>query len=205
MENYKPNSFKYREEQKQKEQDHERVQQQKVVSGTVKTHKKSGVQKFAESFIAEDAHRVKDYVTTDILIPSLKKLALDVIKNTADIIFNGYSNSNRSNLPGSKVSYGSYFRPEERNGFRQSAPRVTFDYDNIVLENRGDAEMVLTQLDEIISRFGCARVADLYDMVGMSCKYTDNNYGWYDLRTASILRVQDGFLLKLPRPTDIRR
>lgn len=203
MENYKPNSFKYREEQKQK--DTERVQQQKVVSGAVRTQKKTGLQKIADSFIAEDAGRVGEYVTTDILIPSLKKLALDLIKNTADILFNGYSGSSRSNIPASKVSYGSYFRPEERNGLRPHTTRTTYSYDNIVLEERGDAEMVLMQLDEIISKYGCARVLDLYELVGMTGSYTDQNYGWYDLRTASVLRVQGGYLLKLPRATDIRR
>lgn len=201
MENYKPNSFRSREEQKEKE----RIQQQKVVSGTVKTQKKSGLQKIADSFIAEDAGRVGEYVTTDILIPSLKKLALDLIKNTADILFNGYSGSSRSNIPASKVSYGSYFRPDERAGFRQHTTRTTYSYDNIILENRGDAEMVLAQMDEIISKYGCARVLDLYELVGMTGSYTDQNYGWYDLRTASVLRVQDGYLLKLPRATDIRR
>ena len=42
-------------------------------------------------------------------------------------------------------------------------------------------------------------VADLYDLVGISGNYTDNKYGWTNLRNSDVQRVRDGYLLKLPK------
>jgi hypothetical protein len=42
-------------------------------------------------------------------------------------------------------------------------------------------------------------VADLYDLVGVTGNYTDNKYGWTDIRSASVIRVRDGYMLKLPK------
>ena len=43
------------------------------------------------------------------------------------------------------------------------------------------------------------KIADLYDLVGMDSNYTDNRYGWTNLRSAQVVRVRDGYLLKLPK------
>ena len=63
--NYKPNSHKYKEEQKAAN-DEKRAE--KVVQGKVKVKKKGEVRKFADVFVAEDAHNVKDYLRTRSLI-----------------------------------------------------------------------------------------------------------------------------------------
>jgi len=43
-------------------------------------------------------------------------------------------------------------------------------------------------------------VADLYELVGIQGSYTDNKYGWTkNIRNASVVRVRDGYLLKLPK------
>lgn len=42
-------------------------------------------------------------------------------------------------------------------------------------------------------------VADLYDLVGINGNYTDNKYGWFNIRTASVVRVRDGYMIKLPK------
>ena len=73
------------------------------------------------------------------------------------------------------------------------------DYDEIVLENRSEAEDVITALEDIIDQFGEAKVSDLYDLVGMTAPYTANRYGWTSVRTASAIRVRDGYVLKMPR------
>ena len=74
----------------------------------------------------------------------------------------------------------------------------------VILETRAEAEDVIARLDELVDLYGMASVADLYDLVGISGQYTDNKYGWTDVRNASHVRVRDGYLLKLPkaRPLD---
>ena len=73
---------------------------------------------------------------------------------------------------------------------------ITID---IIIENRGDAEEVLVRMDELIATYGLVSVADFYDLVGVSGNYTDNKYGWTDIRGATTVRVGDGYMIKLPR------
>ena len=56
---YTPNSHKYKAEQKQTA---EEKKIEKVVSGTVKTKKKSEIKKLTDVFVSEDASNVKSYI-----------------------------------------------------------------------------------------------------------------------------------------------
>ena len=66
-------------------------------------------------------------------------------------------------------------------------------------DTRGEAEEVLSRLDELIEMYGLVRVADLYDLVGITGDYTDNKYGWKNIRNARVERTRDGYAIKLPR------
>ena len=56
---------------------------------------------------------------------------------------------------------------------------------------------------DLCETYGQVTVADLYDLVGISGSFTDNNYGWTDMREASVRRVRDGYILSLPRPRQL--
>lgn len=75
---------------------------------------------------------------------------------------------------------------------------------DIVLASRSDAEEVLTQLRALLNDYGFVTVSDLYDLVGITSKITDNKYGWTDLKTAVIKGVRTGYLLDLPIPQEIK-
>ena len=47
-------------------------------------------------------------------------------------------------------------------------------------------------------------VMDLYDLVGITGQYTDNKYGWTNLRNAEPVRTRDGYMLKLPRAIPLK-
>lgn len=196
MENYKPNSYKSREAQKDALAEKPKVE--KIVTGGVKTKKKSELSKVKDVFIAEDIDTIKNYIIMDVLVPAFKKAVSDIVRNGIDMLLYGEVGSEKRSSTASKVSYRSYY---ERNNDRSSGSRVkpTYGYDDIVLESRGEAEEVLDKLEELIETFKIASVADLYDLVGVSCDYTANNYGWTNLRSASVVRVRDGYLLKLPK------
>jgi hypothetical protein len=78
--------------------------------------------------------------------------------------------------------------------------RARHDFDEIVLETRGEADEVIDQLYEIVSRYDSATVADLYELVGLASTHTDNKWGWTDLRGAGVTRVRSGYLLDIPEP-----
>lgn len=178
----------------------------KVVTGSVKTQKKGGLQKLSDVFISEDVSNVKSYILMDVLVPAMKKAISDIVTNGIEMILYGESGSKRSSSSGSKVSYRSYYESRDRDP-RDSAsyrPAGGFDYDNIVFNNRGDAERVLTAMQDIIDLYGVVSVGDLYDLADVSTtNYMANKYGWSDIRIANTVRVRDGYILKLPKPLPI--
>ena len=204
--NYKPNSNKYKEEQKRVAE--EKPKAVKVVNGPVSVRKKTGIQKFADSFVNDDMPKIKNYIVSDVLIPSIKKAISDIVRNGIDMVLYGESGRNRdSKTPGSRVSYRSYYdNPVGNNRDRDTSrsSRSVFDYDDIEFLNRGDAEITLAQMEDIIDKYGFVKVADYYDLAGVSItNHCANNYGWTDLRTANISRVRDRYIINLPKALPI--
>ena len=197
MTEYKANSHRLKEEQKSKEVVKKDIQP----VAKAKTKKKSEVKKFADVFIAEDITSVKDYIVNDVLIPAAKKAISDIITNGIDMILYGEAKGrDRRRDGGSRVSYTKYYeRDRDRDYDRSRTRRSVYDYDDIILDTRGEAEDVLNRMDDLIDAYGMVSVADLYDLVGISGNYTDNKYGWTNLRNAEVRRTRDGYLLKLPK------
>lgn len=203
MEDYKPNSHKSREVQKDKPVE-ERKKVDKVVTGIVKTKKKSEIKKFTDVFISEDIGNVKTYLLTDVLVPAIKKLVIDTVTDGINMILNGGTGRGHKSTNASYVSYRQYSdtRDSNRHG-NESRGRSGYNYDDIILESRGEAEDVLSRMDELIDMYGTVSVADMYDLVGKTCNYTDNKYGWTNIRNAEPIRVRDGYMLKLPKALPI--
>ena len=200
---YKPASHKYRAEQKAAQ---EKKKVEKVVKGTVKTKKKSDIHKLTDIFISEDVKNVKSYVLMDVLVPAIKKAISDIVRDGIDMIL--YGESGKSSKRSTNAGYVSYRDYSSRGGgdrFSDNRVSTGYNYDDIVFETKGDAEDVLTGLDDLIATYTVASVADLYDLIGKSCNYTDNKYGWTNLRNAEVIRVRDGWKIKLPRAMALDR
>lgn len=202
---YNPNSNKFITKDKPTEEENlGKKKVDKVVSGSVKTKKKSSLSKFADTFIEEDKDTVVGYLLSEVLIPSFKKMVSDTIKTGIDKMLYGDAEVSRSNSPASKISYSKYYNDKSSYSRSNStAPvsnrRDTYEYNNIVLETRGDAEAVLMGMDDIIAKYEIVSVADLYDLVGIAGSYTDYKYGWTDIRSARIERVRDGYVIRMPK------
>ena len=199
MEEYKSNSHKSKDGQTEKPP---AKKVEKVVTGEVKSRKKSGIQKFAEALISEDAGNVRSYILTEALIPGAKKLISDIVKSGVDMILYGEAQHNNRNSNASKVSYRNYYddgRNDRRAQGNSNRTRNGYSYDDIILSSRGEAEEVLSQMDDLIDEYGTVSVGDLYDLVGITGNYTDNKYGWKNIRNAEAVRIRDGYLLKLPK------
>lgn len=173
---------------------------EKVVTGPVKVRKKSEAKKLADIFISEDAGNVKNFIFMDVLIPAIKKAISDIVTNGIDMILYGETGRRtRRNSDGSRSSYRDYSSgPSTRRDYR--AVSMPYDYDEIVLPDRGKAQEVLDTLEEIIAKYDVARVADFYELVGITPRHTDNKNGWSDISMAKVMAVREGYLIKLPRP-----
>lgn len=199
---YTPNSHRSKETQKPVPAE---KKIQKVVSGQVKTKKKSEFNKLADIFLPEDVSDVKSYILMDVLIPAAKKLIDDVVTGGIHMWLYGSSGRGKSNSS-SGVSYVSYRNYSDSGSSRPRASesRNRYSCDDIVLESRGDAELVISQMDELMELYGQVSVADLYDLVGKTGDYTDNRYGWVNIKNAEPVRVRDGWMIKMPRAIPIK-
>lgn len=182
-----------------KEQTKEKKVEQ-VTSNAAKVRKESYLKKKAKSFVSDDTKNVGDYIMDDILIPALKKVISDMVKEAVDTTLYGRGGGpRRSNSE--KVSYRSFYdkdRKESRESGR-STSRSRVAYEEVVVATRDEADAVLQRLDELIDMYGIVSIADLYDLVGVQGRYTDNKYGWTNVRNAEAVRVRDGYEIRMPK------
>lgn len=199
MEEYKSNSHVSKMENSSNLENKKKIE--KVVSGTVKTKKKSEMHKLKDIFVSEDAGNIKSYIVNDVLIPTIKQTISDIVKNAIDMtLFGGKGKSSSS----STVSYRNYYDRGNTRSYSTTRTATGYSYDDIVIESRGEAEEVLTRMDELIECYGVVSVADLCDLVGVTGgSYTDNKYGWTNIRNARIVRVRDGWRIDLPKALPI--
>lgn len=199
VEEYKSNSHKSKENPSS-------PVSKKIVTGNVKIQEKHGLAKVASLFIAEDVSDIKSYIIMDILIPTIRDTIVDIITKGTEMVFCGKNGRTRKPSSGSRMSYERYYEPSNNRrdyGRQNGAPSRNQEYQEIVFDTRGDAEMVLEQLRNYIVEYRVARVSDLYDFVEISSdNYTNCDYGWTDLSPskAYVYRSRDGgYMLQLPR------
>ena len=203
MEDYRPNSNRFKTEQKNKEA--EKRVEKPIVTGKVVTKKQSKFRKLTEEIISEDAKNVKSYVLGEVLIPAIKKAISDIVTDGIDIILYGESRKGSKRSTADYVSYNRKYQDRDYRSGRVDRTTTTsgYSYDDIVLATRGEAQDVLDRMDELIDAYQIVRVADLYDLVGVTGSYTDNKYGWTNIRNAEIIRVRDGYMIRMPRAVPI--
>lgn len=176
-----------------------------VKSNNVKT-KKNEVRKFKDVFVAEDVNNVKSYIIDDLLIPTVKNLFVDMVQNSIEMLILGGRRGGKSGRRSTvdHVSYRDYYDDRRRDRYddRRSSSR-SFDYDDIIFETRGAAEAVLDEMDRIIKKYSFVRVLDLYDMCELTAPYTAQDYGWMSISRAEVIRVRNGYIIKMPKASPI--
>lgn len=182
-----------------------RPQIKKIVKGEVKTHKPSPFKRFKENFVEEDSTTVKQYIFFDVILPGIKNIIADSLINTINMLLfgEGKAKSNvkrtgsRSVIHYDKASYRQESRPKRT---ISSSARSRQDFDEVVMETRGEAEEVLSQLVDLTVDYEEATVSDFYGLVGITPNYNDEKWGWRDLSSSSVKRTRDGYIIDLPRP-----
>jgi hypothetical protein len=181
---------------------------EKIVTGCVKKQKRSFSKKLAETFLEDDTKSVGSYIFHDVLIPAAKAMISDMVGGGIEMLLFGEKRGRNTRREGNRsfTSYGSYYKSNDRDTRDKDrgrdisrTGRAKHDFDEIVLETRGEAEQVLSHLVDLTIDYKQATVADFYQMVGVTENFTDNKYGWTDLRNASVSRVRGGYLINLPR------
>lgn len=213
MDDYPSNSRKSREPKVEKKLPEPEKRTEKIVEGEVIRRKKPLGRRFTEIFFSGDGRGVISYIMLDVLLPAAKDTIADVVSQGIErMLFGEARSSSRrtGHRPSGSSGYVSYNRysSQASGGGRREDPRneisrrarATHDFDEIILDSRAAAEEVIGRMFDVVSRYETCTVADLYEMVGIKTEFTDDRWGWTDIRGAGVTRVRNGYLLDLPRP-----
>lgn len=188
------NSFKERSEEQKKEI--------KKISGA-KARSNPG-RMIKSSLINSDVEDIKQYVIFEVLLPSLKKAAWDIISNGSHMMIFGDKKSSNSQQSSSRVSYRSYYDGAKNYEPNRVQARQNYAYSDIVFENKYSADECLEQMCDIIDHYDVVSIAELYEIAGLNSVPTDHNYGWTNLANARIDRDRDGWVIKFPKVVAIK-
>lgn len=185
---------------------------ERVTTSDPKRKKKSLRKQFTETFIAGDMKSTMRYVLLDVGLTAAKDMVLEMITGGAERLIHGESRRRGVQDPRQAGPTGYVRYNNMGNGSRMSGPqrvmsrmaRARFDFDDIILESRSEAEQVIERLFDLVDKYETASVADLYDLVGLAPSHTDYRWGWTDLQSSGVTRVRDGYLLDLPDPHPVQ-
>lgn len=146
----------------------------------------------AIGFVAGGVFVVKKAFESDVIRDAI----VDIL--TKKIVTVIYGDDVQITRRPSKVSYRSYYDQKHR-------PPYEFNSDDIVFENRKDADKALKQLNDIVEKYAFATVSDLKDLADVAGSYIDKKYGWTDLQEAKVVvdTAKEGYILKLPKTIPI--
>lgn len=197
MDNFKGNSIN-----KNKPEERKKLE---PITTNVSIKKQSEFKKFKNNFFAEDAKTVKGQVFTSVIIPGLQRLFKDMVNTAVDVLLYGGRVKDPRDSRAGYVSYSSSYR--DRQGYNRvpeaAYNKTVFAVGDVVLLDRGEAEEVLSSLQDQIQNYGMVSVADFYDVIGRGAPHTANKYGWRDLRDVEVVRNREGYSIDFPKATPL--
>lgn len=198
----------------------------RVVVGEVIIKKRSVGRRFKDIFVEADMRTVIRYVTTDILIPAAKNVAVDSVKGGIDRLIYGDAAVRRRSIIGSgpRTQYHNPMAgrpyspsdsilgriappvsPEPRQQTRRYADNMRYPDDIIVLPSRDEAELVLERLEDALDKYQMVSLADFKRLIGHPQTHVDYKWGWTFLGGSTISQVRDGWILELPPAEPIQQ
>ena len=179
-----------------------------VTKTVARTQATSFGAKLKEALFYGDERSVKDIVLFDVIVPGLKNIVADVVEQSVNTILFGGEKVVSTKKGGSYVAYNNYSGGTSQNRSRTSRDRSAtrnrgrFDFSNLFLDTRGEAEQIKGILIDLTELYGEATVADLKSLVGLEDKIVedDKDYGWTNCNPIRVVPAgRDGFRLELPR------
>jgi hypothetical protein len=187
--------------------------QEKIIVGEVVQRKKRFSRRFTEAFFGDE--KVGDALESfiaEILVSAFKSMVSDTVGQFSNALKDGSDRflygTTRRTITTARGPYTSYNRVTGvRPAYNQISDRARtlHDFDDVILESRGEAEDVLDRMRELIAQFDVATVADFYDLVGITSDFPEERWGWTDLRSAKVTHVRGGYLISMPRAQPLER
>lgn len=182
------------------------------LKGSVVQKKKPLGRRIADAFIGPDVVDVRAFLINDVFIPATKNIVVDILDGFRDSIelalfgtSRGRISRQRYGQQNSVLSYSQYW-----NGQNSRKPTTTVSYvgrkapQDLIFSNNAEAMEVLDNLCNMIDTYGAVSVSELNDMLGLPKTYTDTDWGWTNLSSASVRAVRGGYLLDLPKAMSLK-
>lgn len=189
-----------------------------VVTGEVITRKKPFGSKFKSIFFGGEFKEVVSYVTYERLLPGVRNILFDMIKDGAYRSIYGTRggyNPRRDAIPTtSRVQYNNPVRRlsdprmQPPTGSLPNQPPLNYrqnrrEANEIILVSREEADRVLETMISVLEMYNVVSLADLYELLALPMSPIDQKWGWTYLTSANIKQVRDGYLLELPPMEEI--
>ena len=179
-----------------------------VSKGSVVKKKRTVADKFKDAFLGE-SENLGDYIMYDVLVPAFRDTVSEMGFGIIERLFgNGRSSRSRGSVVRDRgrsyVSYNSSSRNDrgrDRDDRRDidRGSRARHSFDNVVFTNKWEAEDVLAHLVDMILEYGEATVRSFYELSNIEADYTDDRYGWTNLRDAYVERTRNGYVIVFPQ------
>lgn len=78
------------------------------------------------------------------------------------------------------------------------------DVKGLIFDSRWKVEKVIKQMKDILDTYSVVSVADLCDLIGILGTPNDTKWGWVILEDIKPVKVEDGYMLKLPKAVLIK-
>lgn len=182
-----------------------------VVNGKVSKPKdKSLFKKIGETFAMGNIKDARDYIITDVVVPGILDLLYEgATRGLGKLIYGDKAAVKRKSkgLGGTdyssgirRLSDGEAWKHSVEDKRKETAITTIYDYNEIELETKADAEVLLDSMVDYLDVHDIISVADMYSMANYnSNNYTDNYWGWDTLAGSHIKRTDSGWALVLPR------
>ena len=176
---------------------------EKIISGEAKERKRTFGDKVRDNLFDDDTASVKDYLIYDVLIPATKNVIYDMVSGGIETLLYGQRRSAASrgvSQPKTYTSYSSYSKQQQAPARTIPQKQKGREFDDIIIDNRADAEMVVDTLIESIKEYGTVTLADVYDLVGITSSYVDYRWGWGEefIHEVGIRKTRNGWLIEFP-------
>lgn len=185
----------------------------KVITGDAVLVPKGIGWKFRHIFLAGTAKQAGRYVVAEVIFPTLRNLAWEVVsKGSEKVIFGESTNRRSAQEVRSRIQYNNPLARRPLNPMIQPArlpdqyrSRATSrrDANDIVIPSREDAEQVVERLLDVLDKYDVVSLADLYDLLGLETSHVDQKWGWTYLNNVEIRQVREGYLIELPALEEI--
>lgn len=171
-----------------------------VINGKAAVKKRGFFDRLVEAVLPDGLAPIGQKIITDVVVPGIR----DGIIDTVNTIFSGAPNRGTTyySSPSGHINYSSITSPTKAStvtSVQSNVSKKTYEFENIVFDNRGDAEVVLDEMNRHMYAYDMVRVSDFYEFAGVSCDYTSQKYGWLDISNACVVRTPGGWRIQLPK------